>query len=304
MAKVLPGSSRESFTFIMSHWRGLLNVSILPLVLIAILTWLQLGGMGPMFEAYIAEFSKPNAPLDAALSAELTLALPRYYALGLLILIITAWKYVRIVQFWRRGQGEILAIAPGEVQATARTIFYGIGMLALTALLYVALTIVAMIIGYVALKGLSASAGQAVAMIIGIAEILLLGVFLYRFLVGLPGVALGERPNLFHDIWPLARDENWGLPMRQLFWFVVGLIPVFIVSGVFYVPLLQDVIAQIEGNATARLSTDLMARIVTSMGTMQFINLILQIPVMWFGIILSGVAHFRFRAKLVQVLAK
>lgn len=304
MTKVLPGSSREAFNYMISHWRGLLKVSLLPLVLVAALTWLQLRGMGPMFEAYIAEYRNPTAPLDSALSNDLTLALPHYYVFGILILIVYAWKYVRVLQFWKRDQGKMLGLAQGEAQATMRTIFYAAGMLALTALLYVALSTVAMLIGTVASKGLNSNSSQTIAAIIGLAEILLLGVFLYRFLVGLPGVALGERPNFFSDIWPLARDENWGLPMRQLFWFVIGIVPILIVSAVFYVPLLQDVVAQVENVGNARLSPELMARVVSSMGTMQFINLILQIPVMWFGIILSGVAHFRFRVKLAQSLAK
>jgi hypothetical protein len=304
MTKILRGASREAFADVASQWRGLLGASVLPFLVMAVFTWLQQLGAGPMFETIFAEAQNPDAALNAGLAADLAAASPRYYMLGLGVMLAYVWNYVRILRFWKKGQHEIYGVTAGEISATARTLAYGVAMLIITALAYVVLAMGAAALGTITLKGFGAANGQAMAATLGIAMILLLGIFLYRFLVGLPGIALGEKPNLFSDIWPLAQGESWGLPLRQCFWMIVGLVPVFIATSALYAPLLQQDFSEIAANTLPRLPQELISRVMASLSIIQVISLVLQVPVMWFGTVLSGIAHFRFRARLAQSLAK
>jgi hypothetical protein len=301
MEKVLPGSSRAAFDFISTHWHGLLRVSFLPMFVILIASWFQLRGLGSMLE-FMALEAKLGDQMDSVMMVQFFEKMSPTYVIGLLSILAFVWNFVRIVRFWKTGEGQLFGLTQGELGATFLTAVYGFGMLLLTMAVYVG-----GIIGLVLLGGLGAmllsgtilaAAGAVVLEILGLAGFLALLLFIYRFLVGLPGIALGETPGFFSDIWPLAKGESWGLPLRLMFWTIVAAIPIVIVSLIFTVPLMTEIQTQLQSQEKPEMSPEMISQMMKTMVPMQFINLVLQAPVIWFCTILMTEAHFRFRKKL------
>jgi hypothetical protein len=301
MDKVLSGSSRASIQFVLEHWQGLLKISIVPLLMLIAIAWYQIQGMGAMFE-YLAMQASLGDKMDPAQSLKFLSSMSGVYAVGLLSVAVFVWLFVRIVRFWKNGVGEMFGVTEGEFGATFMTILYSVGIMLLTGLVYLGGIIAAVIIGAIGAVILGNSAlavlGTIVLAIAAIAAFLGLFVFIYRFLVGLPGVALGEVPGFFSDIWPLSKGESFGLPMRIFLWSIVGAIPILIVLVAFQAPLMVDIESQLKGQTDPKVTTEMMSQIFRTMAPVQVINIILQVPLIWFVSILLSEAHFRFRKKL------
>ena len=300
MTKVLPGSSRAAFDFVFKQWRGLLNISIVPMAIILVIAWFQLRSMSTMLE-FIALQAKLGDKMDMEHLGPLMANMSKFYAIGLLSLVVMVWLFVRVVRFWKTGQGEAFGLTKGEIGSTFLTLLYGIGIVMLSMLAYIAAVFALVIVGGIggAILGdsaLGAVGGVALALM-GIAAVLGLLLFIYRFLVGLPGVAMGEVPGFFSDIWPLAKDESWGVPSRMILWSIVAAIPIFILALAFSVPLLNDIQAQLMAQEKPEMSSEMFSRVMRTMVPMQIINLIIQMPMIWFFTILLSEAHYRFRAK-------
>ncbi len=303
MTKVLPGSSRAAFDFVLKQWRGLINISLMPMAIILIVSWYQLQGLGTIFE-FIAMQAKMGDKMEMAQIAPLMENLMKFYAVGFLALIAMVWLFVRVVRFWKTDQGSAFAVTQGEIGSTFLTILYGLGMLLLTTLLYVAGIVAFAIIAGIGGANLGGSnlgaLGAIILGLVAVAMVLGLVLFLYRFLVGLPGVAMGETPGFFSDIWPLAKGESWGVPSRLLLWSLVAMIPFGILALTFSVPLMSEVQAQLMAQDKPQVTPDMLARIVQTMAPLQIINLLIQMPLIWFFSALLSEAHYRFRAKLSE----
>ena len=301
MTKVLPGSSRAAFDFVLKQWRGLLNISIVPMAIIAVISWYQLQGMGAMFE-FIALQAKLGDKMDFAQMGPFMANLSKFYAIGLLSLIAMVWLFVRVVRFWKTGHGSAFGVSQGEIGSTFLTILYAIGMMLLAMLAYVAGVVALVIVGGIGAAILGNSAlgvlGGIALALLAIAAIIGLMLFMYRFLVGLPGVAMGEVPGFFSDIWPLAKGESWGVPLRMILWSIVAAIPLFILALAFSFPLMNDIQAQLLAQEKPEMTPEMISLMMKTMAPLQFINLIVQIPVIWFFTALLSEAHYRFRAKL------
>ncbi len=301
MTKVLPGSSRAAFDFVLTHWQGLLNISVVPMAIILVITWFQLKGMGAMLEI-IALQEKLGDKLNFEQLGPMMANLSKFYAIALLSLVVMVWLFVRVVRFWKTGQGSAFGLTQGEIGATFLTILYGIGMMLLSMVAYIAGVIALVIVGGIggAILGDSALGviGRIVLVFVGIAAVIGLLLFMYRFLVGLPGVAMGEVPGFFSDIWPLAKGESWGVPLRMILWSVVAAIPIFILALAFTFPLMNDIQAQLVAQDKPEMSPEMISRVMQTMAPMQIVNLVVQMPMMWFFTALLSEAHYRFRAKL------
>ena len=299
MDKVLPGVSRSAMAFIVEHWLPLLKISALPLTIILAVAFYQLQGMGTMMQ-FIVMQSQQGDKMDPAAVSQMISALTPIYAAGLLSVFAFVWMFVRIVRFWKNGVGSLLGLTSGEVGATFMTLVYGLGIMLLTLLVYFAGAFaLALIVGLGAtILGNSALAiaGSILAVFVGILAMFGLIVFMYRFFVGLPGVALGEVPGFFSDIWPLAKGESYGIPLRLVLWSAVAMIPIFIIGSMFSYPLFSEIAEQLKTQPT--LSPDMIAHIMKTMAPLQVVNLILQTPLIWLTTILLTDAHFRFRKKL------
>ena len=298
MTKVLLGSSRAAFDFVLQQWRGLLSISIVPVAITLALALLQLKNMGVMFE-FIALEAKLGDKMDLAQMGPFMASMSKLYAMGFLSLLVMVWLFVRVVRFWKTGQGNAFGVTQGELGSTFLTIIYGIGMMLLTMLAYIGGVLALVLVGVLgaALLGESAVGGVLLALV-GIAALLGLILFLYRFLVGLPGVAMGETPGFFSDIWPLAKGESWGVPLRMILWTAVAAIPILILMFAFSVPLMNDIQAQLLAQEKPEMSPEMISQMIKIMAPLQIINVIIQVPMTWFFTALLSEAHFRFRAKL------
>ncbi len=301
MTKVLPGSSRAAFDFVLKHWQGLLNISIVPLAIMMVVAWVQLKNMGTMFE-FIAMQEKLGDKMDWAAMQPFMANLSKFYAFGLLSMVVMLWLFVRVVRFWKTGHGSTFGVTQGEIGSTFLTLIYSIGMMLLTMLVYIGGVLALLIVGGIggAMFGNSAlgvMGGIALA-VLAIAALLGLFLFMYRFLVGLPGVAMGEVPGFFSDIWPLAKGESWGVPLRMLLWSLVAAIPLGILAVAFTFPLMTDIQAQLVAQDKPEMTPEMISRLMQIMGPFQIINLIVQMPLIWFFTALLSEAHYRFRAKL------
>ncbi len=301
MTKVLPGSSRAAFDFVLKHWQGLLNISIVPLAIMMVIAWVQLKNMGTMFE-FIAMQEKLGDKMDWAAMQPFMANLSKFYAFGLLSMVVMLWLFVRVVRFWKTGHGSTFGVTHGEIGSTFLTLIYSIGMMLLTMLVYIGGVLALLIVGGIggAMFGNSAlgvMGGIALA-VLAIAALLGLFLFMYRFLVGLPGVAMGEVPGFFSDIWPLAKGESWGVPLRMLLWSLVAAIPLGILAVAFTFPLMTDIQAQLVAQDKPEMTPEMISRLMQIMGPFQIINLIVQMPLIWFFTALLSEAHYRFRAKL------
>jgi hypothetical protein len=305
MDKVLPGSSRAALTFVTEHWQGLVKVSIVPMLIITAIAWYQIQGMGVMFE-FIAVQTQQGDKMDAATMSKFFESMSKFYGIGMISILAFVWLFVRIVRFWKSGAGSSFGLSEGELGATFMTIVYGVGMMFLTMGVYIAGAIAFVLVGAI-IGGIGAALGAGAPLAV-IGSILLIAalfagmfgliIFMYRFLVGLPGVALGEVPGFFSDIWPLAKGESFGLPSRIFLWTIVGIIPIMILAFMFSFPLMADIQEQLKGQTPPQVTPEMMNQVFKTMAPLQVVNMILQMPLIWFATVLLTEAHFRFRKKL------
>lgn len=301
MTKVLPGSSRAAFDFVLKQWQGLLNISLLPMALIMVIAWFQLQGIGTMLE-FMALQAKLGDKMDFEHMGPVMANMSKFYAIGMLSLVVMVWLFVRVVRFWKTGQGSAFGVTQGEISSTFLTIVYSIGMFLLSIAVYIGTVVALAIFGGIGgtILGDSGvgSVGGVLIVILGIAALIGLLLFMYRFLVGLPGVAMGEVPSFFSDIWPLAKGESWGVPLRMILWSLVAAIPIFILTSAFTFPLMNDIQAQLAAQERPTMTPEMISQLMRTMAPMQILNLLFQMPMIWFFTILLSEAHYRFRAKL------
>ena len=74
--------------------------------------------------------------------------------------------------------------------------------------------------------------------------------------------------------------------------------PIFILALAFTFPLMNDIQAQLVAQDKPEMSPEMISRVMQTMAPMQIVNLVVQMPMMWFFTALLSEAHYRFRAKL------
>jgi hypothetical protein len=305
--KVLPGSSREALGFIKAHWQSLLKMSLLPYVAYLVVTVLQLRSMSSLYRTLgtMTNGQDINPNFMGAYMQGMALSM-----LGsLLAMCLFGLLFAQIIRFHRSGVASWLMTDGAGIKAGLMTLVYGIGITMLTLLAYLggvlAFALVAVVLGLIfsAILGSSAAAGvvMAVLVILGIVSLLAgLCWFMCRFLVGLPGVALGSSPDFFKDMWPLSRGESWGLPLRLLLATLIAYVPIIAVFALFMGPQWLEMMEKLtlpENANNPAVTFPLMADMLDHMLPATATMMVLYMPFMWFMSLLLAIAFQRFRAR-------
>ncbi len=311
MQKVLPGTSREALGLVINQWRSLLQISAIPLAFYMLATFLQIRTLGNLYRSMgsMIEGDQINPAFIGEYFKSMGLTMIGSLLGGAFMMLM----FVQIIRFHNSGEVRWLITDKAGLKAALFTLLYAIGIMMLTMLAYMgalfALLIVS-IIPAILIGGSGAGAiGAGILMFIGVLCLLaFLYWFMFRFMVGLPGVALGSTPDFFKDMWPLSKGETWGLPLRVIGSMLVAYIPIMIIMGLFMWPTLKDMInnpAFQSGNQNPELVFPLLADIMDKMSYAMMASMIIMVPFMWYMTLMLAIAFQRFRDRNKnQVLAK
>lgn len=303
MQKVLPGTSREALGIVFSQWRSLLQISAIPLVFYGLATFWQIRTMGNMYRSMgsmiVGDKINPAFFGEYFKSMGLTM-IGSLLGAGFMVLM-----FVQIIRFHNSGEVRWLITDKAGLKASLFTLLYAIGIMMLTMLAYVGALIALLIVSIIPALLLggsgSGAVGAGILMFIGILCLLaFLYWFMFRFMVGLPGVALGSTPDFFKDMWPLSKGETWGLPLRVIGSMLVAYIPIMIIMGLFMWPTLKDLMnnpALQLGNDNPELVFPLVADIMDDMSYAMLASMIIMVPFMWYMTLLLAIAFQRFRER-------
>jgi hypothetical protein len=305
MVKVLPGASREAVSFVSSHWRDLLKMSLIPVALYMLSVAVQLKSMAGLYRSMGSMVHGDK--IDPAFFGTYLRTMSATMLFSLLGAIALGWLFVHIIRFQRNGTASWLLLDKAGMKATLMTLLYGLGMVMLTLAAYfcaiIGFVIFALVAAAIMGSG-SGSGGEAIVAVMAVMAFVVIVAFLYwflfRFLVGLPGVALGHSPDFFRDIWPLARGESFGVPLRMLAATLVVYVPITLLAFGFMFPVIREMIdalsdqsAQQSPEQVFSLIADMMDRLLP----MTIVITLIFMPFMWFMTLLLGVAFQRFRDK-------
>ncbi|MFO1035007.1 MAG: hypothetical protein U1E15_13395 [Hyphomicrobiales bacterium] len=303
-AKVIPGSSREALQFIAAHWAALLKMSLVPLLAYLVVMAVQIRSLATLYR------SMGGMVAGQTPGPEFFGAYMRGMALSMLGSIVAACLFgilfAQIVRFRRSGFAPWIPADKASLSAGLMTLVYGLGIAGLTLLFYIAAVLVFTIV-VVIIAVLASAFGDAANVIAAVltfaGALALLASLLWfsgRYLVGLPGVALGSSPDFFKDMWPLARGESWAVPLRLVAATLVVYVPIIIVFAVFMGPAWLDMMRQVADPANAgnpNLVFPLMADMLDHIFPASAVMILFYMPFMWFTALLLAIAFERFRAR-------
>ncbi|MGQ0484468.1 MAG: hypothetical protein ACT4SY_03830 [Hyphomicrobiales bacterium] len=304
MEKVLPGTSHAVLTFIRQRWADLLQVSLLPVLIVLALAVTLYLAVQPLISSLF------GMQAGGQTNPQIIGRLMQFYGFmalaGLLCLLVFVWLYVRIVRLYALDEKYWVGLNGTVIKATLMTVVYGTGIYLLTFLAYV-VAVVAVLVPAAILGALAtAAAGDsgwvagptAIGTIALVAALpLFLAWFFCRFMVGLPGVALGRSPAFFREMWSLSKGESWGVPLRLLFgalvYFAIA-IPVLVLA---MWPMISD-ISELAGTAeSGRISPETIQTMMSRMVPGQIVMGLIQIPWTWFSVLVFAEAYRRFTAR-------
>ncbi|MCA0433736.1 MAG: hypothetical protein LCH46_10765 [Proteobacteria bacterium] len=301
MQKVLPGTSREVLAFIVTHWQGLLRISAVPILIYVVAMWLQFRMVAGLYRqlAVMAQGQVDPAFWNSYLQNTGLMMICNM--LGILSLGVL---FTMIVRYHRWGEVNWLPLTGPVLKATFMTAMYGFGMMIVSILAYFVVAL-AILIPISIIVGLSNSAALAIILTPPaiIAIVAFLYWFMFRFFVGLPGVALGSTPDFFRDIWPLARGESWGVPLRMIVATLVVYVPLIIIAVVAFMafagnPENADIMQRLESSEAATFL--LLADFMEGLSTFAVVPVLIFTPLIWFATLLLATAFQRFRARQEQ----
>ncbi len=303
MEKVLPGTSHAVLAFIRQRWADLLQVSLLPVAIVAVVAVVQFMSIKSLFATLLGVQDL------AQIGPQVFGRLMQFYGFlalaGLISLLVFVWLYVRIVRLYALDENYWVGLNGPVIKATLMTTIYGIGIYLLTAVAYVAAAI-AVMIAMAILGALAASASDSgwVAALMAILTVPLFAAlpvfliwFLCRFMVGLPAVALGRSPDFFREMWALSKGESWGVPMRLLFGTLVFLVIAIPVMGLAMWPMISDISGLARTAESGRIPLETIQKIVNRMVPAQIAMGLVQMPLIWYSVLLFAEAYRRFTAR-------
>lgn len=297
--KVLPGASREALGFLLAHWRDLAKVSAIPILVYLVQTYWQLNVMAGFYRNMAGMMD--GQTIDPAFFASYMRNMGLIMLASLVGFCLLGTMFVQIIRFQRKGNAQWLLTDVAGLKAAGMTLVYGLGISMLTMLVYLgAILGFALAVGLLAaLLGNSGAVVVAIIFVVGVFAILAgLYWFMFRFFVGLPGVALGSSPDFFRDMWPLSKGESWGVPLRMLLATLVAYVPITIVMLLFFADTYRDLFAAMAtGEDNPALMFPLLADMMERMAPFTVVSMLLFLPFMWFFTLLLGVAFQRFRSR-------
>jgi hypothetical protein len=306
MQKVLPGASREAIGFITSHWKELVKMSAIPALVYIALSYIQLSGMSSLYRNMASMFD--GQTVDPGFFSAYMRFMGVNMVFALLGGALMTSLFVQLIRFQKFGQSQWLLSDKAGWKATGMVFVYALGIMMLTMVAYVVVVlgamIVAMILGalLVLVAGTTAAGvvGSLIAIVAAFGFLSFLLWFMFRFLVGLPGVALGSSPDFFKDMWTLSKGESWGLPLRVLLASLVFYIPLALIMALALVPMFQELInnpAFQPGNDNPAIVFPLMADMMDRMKPFIVVLMLIYMPFIWFVSLLLGTAFQRFRGR-------
>jgi hypothetical protein len=314
MNKVLPGISREAWGFLTGNFSSLVKLSVVPALAYVTLSIFQIKSMANLYRSLGTMTVDGN--IDPHFMGNYFRGMGLMSLSSLLGMIVLCNLFVSIIRFQKTGEVSWLITDRAGIIASLMTFLYGLGIMMLTMLVYIGAilggAILAAIIGAIGAMLFGGSTMAAVLLVVLlIASIFALFAglywFMFRFLVALPGVALGSSPDFFKDMWPLAKGEGWGLPWRALLATIVAYIPIGIVTmllmGSALGPLFSNP-AFTDGKQNPADVFPLMADVLDSMAPLSAVSVVLFMPFIWFMSLMLGAAFQRFRNKQIQAVAK
>jgi uncharacterized membrane protein len=293
MAKVLRGSNRQAWAFMCENWQELAKLSALPLLAFFAITIFQNMFLVNALSAVAASTNAGNFS-SAVSNAHFVSALNKVL-LGLVGLLVIGWLFASIVRFTWTREASWLMNDKTSMRAALLTILYGLGMLLLGLLAFFAIAFASFLtLGQ--LPGILPEGTLDIGLIFLISAPIL-GVlytwFQFRFLVGLPGIALGHSLHFFRDIWPLARGERWGIPLR-----VIALsVPVSVLQWAITFLALQHMQAAAKSISPNSRTADfllLVEHMIYWQPLYTALSIIVFTPFFWFFTLLLTTAYHRF----------
>jgi hypothetical protein len=306
MQKVLPGASREALGFIANHWKSLAQMSVLPALAYMIVNYVQISSLSGLYRQMGVMVGSQT--VDPAFFRNYMMTMGLSFLFSLVAGALMSGLFVLIIRFQKTGQSQWLLTDAAGWKAAGMVFVYALGIMMLTMVAYMvvatAVVIVAVIVGVILAMALGEASAAVVGILIGvvaaIAIISALFWFMFRFLAGLPGVALGHSPDFFKDLWPLAKGESWGLPLRFLLATMVFYIPAGIIIALALWPVIQDMInspAFQSGGDNTAIVFPYLADMMERMMPWGIVLILLYMPFVWFISLLLGTAFQRFRGR-------
>lgn len=303
MDKVLPGTTHAVLGFIRQRWADLVQVALLPMAIVAAIVVAQYLAMRPLFASFF------DMAASGQVNPQMFGRIMQFYGFialgGLISMLVFVWLYVRIVRLHALDENSWVGLNGTVIKATLMTAVYGIGIYLLTVVAYVAAAIVLMIL-VVASTAIAATAGnsgwiQALFAILAIPVFTALPLFpvwfFCRFMVGLPAVALGRSPDFFSEMWALSKGESWGVPLRLLFGFLIFFVIAIPVMALAMWPMIAEISELAKTAEGGRPTPEMFETMMNRMAPVQVAMLVIQIPFIWYSVLIFAEAYRRFTAK-------
>ncbi len=303
MEKVLPGTSHAVLSFIRQRWADLLQVTFLPVLIVLALAVALYLALQPLISSLF------EMQVGGQIDPRIIGMLMQFYGFmalaGLIATLAMVWLYVRIVRLYALNEKYWVGLNGTVIKVTLMTAIYGIGIYLLTVVAYMAAILAVMIpvAIFAALAGAVGEGGWIAALmaIVTVPLVAALPVFLIwffcRFMVGLPAVALGRSPAFFREMWALSKGESWGVPLRLLFGALVFFAIALPVMGLAMWPMISDIFELARTAESVRISLEMIQTMISRMVPAQIILGLIQVPLMWYSVLLFAEAYRRFTAR-------
>jgi len=303
MDKVLPGTTHAVLGFIRQRWADLLQITLLPMAVVVAIVAVQYLAMRPLFASFF------DMAASGQVNPRMIGRLMQFYGFialgGLISMLVFVWLYVRIVRLHELDENYWVGLTGTVIKATLMTAVYGIGVYLLTIVAYVGAAIALMILAAIG-SAIASAAGDngwisVLLAIIAIPAFTALPLFpvwfLCRFMVGLPAVALGRSPDFFSEMWALSKGESWGVPLRLLFGFLIFFVIAIPVTVLAMWPMIAEISELAKTAESGRPTPEMFETMMNRMAPVQAAMLAIQIPFIWYSVLLFAEAYRRFTAK-------
>lgn len=307
MENLIKGSMHEAYRFTRQNWRGLFEVTIIPVGVAILLTGGYLLVLIPLFSKIFALAAAGDNADPALIQAMIaTVFKVEMFAIlaSLAAAFIMALSSVRIVRFFVRGERGLWAMNTDIAKAAGMWALYSIGIYFISVFAMVGamipFSIIMGIVGAIIAAAGPSVVGGILAGLLGIAGfvgmIFTLFAILLRFASGMPVVALGQTPDFFSEMWKQSKGYTVALAGRALgaylliFVCFALLIGVFVGVGLF---LNFNAISQLGGSPDPDQVMSFVTSFIPWVVASQVVIIVVSIPVYWFAVVWLTIVNKR-----------